>query len=883
MRLKVEVKVERGVKMKRAMVSVASFAAVLAAGAADMITAMEATNIAEHVVATATNAPSSGAARMLPKYLHYAEFDDCYAADAAAYYERIGGGRDRGEGIGGGCSVLRRGNLVGRNYDWRLDEAAEFVVKVSPLGSRHGSVGVASLGTNLTERMVTSGRHTDLYRVLPGRTVDGINDAGLVAEVNVIPYDAASSPTQGVTRTLHAFGVVRYALDNFGSAREAAEYVAEHYYIPEGSAYAYHWSFSDAEGSWIVEDGRCAKATQGQVMSMSMTNFRIWWVARFIDPETGRIDREALAAEDPYGTGVERFEAMYGMEDVAEALREVAYTKTYLAATEPRRISEFAEEGVARVDEAEALSNVAERVIAAWRGREAARAQGIWWQTVHSSIYDIERRTLAIAVQEDFGTRYVFHADETGERFGKVEACVLAEAARASGVEARIIEEINAFKAFDIRVTDELPEEGEAGVVYLVKAGDYDETKTRDEYLWSQGAWRLIGSTRFDSSRIAKTVTTTPIPDAETNHVFYGKSRTAGGVTMFEDEDGAVQIGKDAKSSIDAEYMATLTNREKTVSLRSEGVAIGHRAFAGAPDSKGRITSGQSVAIGWNARAEQSGAIAIGSGAQHFDETPETGGAAYAKAGTSIAIGYGAKAMASAAVQIGQGRNTTPNSLKFGEVMVVKDGKVQGGGSVDTNEVREIARKTTEETCGTMLEPTVVTNAFDEVTVRSHAITTILPPERIDEIEVTPTGSRNFRLYIPNTQALRESLPIQFKTGMPGDVTKIGPWWTRKVTRLPVMYRVTEPLPKTVFLDVDEYDTGWDWTPVVVRAYEAGGEVKVEGTNLHFTASARIGGAPLAVENPLWGTVRLPTNGVSGVTGELIGEDGLAIAGFTVE
>lgn len=391
--------------MKFVTYSVMAFAAVFSAGAADLITAREATNIAESVVVTS----GVGAARLLPKYLHYAEFDDCYAADAEAYYARAGADASKLAGAGG-CSVLRRGNLVGRNFDWPLDEAAEFVVKVSPLGFRHGSVGVATLGTNLTERMVTSGRHADLYRVLPGKTVDGINDAGLVAEVNVIPYDPGSSPTQGVTRTLHAFGVVRYALDNFGSAREAAECVAARYYVPKGSEYSYHWSFSDAEGSWIVEDGRCTKATQGQVMSMSMTNFRIWRIARFVDPDTGRIDRSALAAEDPYGTGVERFETMYGTDGVAAALEAVAYTKTYLATTEPRRITEFASEGVARVDESAALSNAAAQVIAAWPGREAARKQGVWWQTVHSSIYDIERLTLAIAVQEEFGKRYVFAA-----------------------------------------------------------------------------------------------------------------------------------------------------------------------------------------------------------------------------------------------------------------------------------------------------------------------------------------------------------------------------------------------------------------------------------------------------------------------------------------
>ena len=853
--------------MNKPILAVAAFAAVFAAGAADMITAREATNIAEHVVATATNGARTvdGDARLLPRFLHYAEFDDCYEADARAFYERTGGK------CGGGCSVLRRGNLVGRNFDWPLDYAAEFVVKVSPLGSRHGSVGIATLGTNLTERMVTSGQHTELYRILPGRTVDGINDAGLVAEVNVIPYDPASSPTQSVTRALHACGVVRYALDNFGSAREAAEYVAAHYYIPEGSEYAYHWSFSDAEGSWIVEDGRSVLATPQQTMNMSMTNFRIWWIARFLDPETGRIDRAALAAEDPHGTGVERFETVYGMEDVAAALEAVAYTKTYIAATEPRRISEFAEVGVARVDEPETLSNVAAQVIAAWPGRETAREQGVWWQTVHSSIYDIEKRTLAVAVQEDFGKRYVFHADETNERFRKVRAKVLAEVARASGVEARIIEEINAFKAFDIRVTDELPERGETGVVYLVKAEDYATTKTRDEYLWSQESWRLIGSTRFDSDVIAKTVTTEPIPPNLTNRVSYTNSKTYEGETRDEDENGSVVIGKNAVGTIDDGYIRSLEGGSGKVSLRSEAVAIGHNATV---SNKSSRTSVQGIAIGWNAKAVGSNPIAIGSGAFHWYEDEEVGDRTYANGSEAVALGYCARALADQAVQIGSGINTQKNSLKFRDTFIVKNGRVMGGG-VDTNQVEDISRG--------MLEPGIVEGIGGEITVRSHAITTYAPTGHVDEVAVTPTGSRNFEIYMPNTAEIRAGLPILFDTEIAGGVTRLGPWWTNRVRRLPAKATVREPVPRTLILEVEEYATDWDWSPVVTRAFETDGAVRVEGTNLHFTAAARIGGVAHRVANPLYGVVNVSTNGVSGAAGELIGADGSAIAGFVVE
>ena len=85
----------------------------------------------------------------LPPYLHELSFDDTYPDDAAWYYERAGGV--------GHCSVRRVGNLLERNYDWTFDDSAEFVVRVSGNAGRVASIGVASVGTNLSEGVVTSG------------------------------------------------------------------------------------------------------------------------------------------------------------------------------------------------------------------------------------------------------------------------------------------------------------------------------------------------------------------------------------------------------------------------------------------------------------------------------------------------------------------------------------------------------------------------------------------------------------------------------------------------------------------------------------------------------------------------------------------------------
>ena len=339
----------------------------------------------------------------------------------------------------------------------------------------------------------------------------------------------------------------------------------------------------------------------------------------------------------------------------------------------------------------------------------------------------------------------------------------------------------------------------------------------------------------------------------------------------FIDEDGrdqnnSVQIGEGAVATIDPAYVERAPSN--TI-LRSYGVAIGYHA-------KARTTNGQktqNIAIGQSSRALGINSIAIGSGTLHDGQPELEGTEAYADKDRAVAIGYNAKSVAARAIQIGDGTNDVRQSFKVFDTWVVKDGKVQA--EVGTNEVEEISRG--------MLEPRLVEGTDEEITVRSHAITTFAPTGYVEEVAIKPTGSRNYEIYLPNTAELRERLPVLFGTEIEGAVTKLGPWWTNRVLRLPAKVTAKEPVPKTMILEVEEYATDWDWTPVVVRAFETNGAVRVEGTNLHFTAAARIGGVRHSVSNPLYGVVNVATNGVSGATGELIGADGGTIAGFMVE
>ena len=191
-------------------------------------------------------------------YLFERTFDDTYPEDAAWYYHQP---QDYGS-----CSARRVGGVLERNYDWKFDDAAEFVVRMTATPGHFASVGVANCGTNLTEEFVTSGKPSRYYKCLPGRVVDGINEKGVVCEVNVL--DTPSQwPTTG---EIHCLAAVRWALDHGTSAGMVASNLVAKIYIPAGFG-NFHWMIADAYETWIVENGTARIIGHPAVM----TNFRL--------------------------------------------------------------------------------------------------------------------------------------------------------------------------------------------------------------------------------------------------------------------------------------------------------------------------------------------------------------------------------------------------------------------------------------------------------------------------------------------------------------------------------------------------------------------------------------------------------------------------------
>ena len=340
-----------------------------------------------------------GEARMLPPYLHVLSFDDGYPADAEWYFDQI----DRL----GYCSSARRGDTYVRNYDWRYDESATFVIRMSAASNRFASVSIASVGTNLTEAIVTSGAWSRYYRCLPGHTLDGINEMGLVCNINVVTTNGSpwESHLDGDGRTLNILGACRYLLDNYSCASNAAAYVAAHAYVPvslQKLGDSIHLMVADEHETWIVEDGVAHLLTPE--IGAYMTNFR-----RFNPNGT-------TPANDPYGAGFERAAILSDpSHSLFDGLTNAWYTHTY------RRLPDdsfpWPTEFAGMVDADGAIPNTETNRLQQWAKEnvpDIPMQRGLgWWQTVHSTCYDIPSRTMRVAVQEK-NDWYVFQIPSFG-------------------------------------------------------------------------------------------------------------------------------------------------------------------------------------------------------------------------------------------------------------------------------------------------------------------------------------------------------------------------------------------------------------------------------------------------------------------------------------
>ena len=335
------------------------------------------------------------------------------------------------------CTSICKGNLFGRNYDWTCDEIATFVVHTEANAGRHATLGIATYA-GLTKDVVKKGGFNKFYKVLPFPTVDGINDKGLTISTNVVPSGIDDNGLNEIVNENNSIEVcsaclVRYLLDNCASIDEVKDTIDTKLkiYTPKSLVnqhYAQHYlvSHKNEEGvneAIVIEfiNGKAEYKDNG-TDTLYMTNFHLIYG----DDKsliTGKVSTPADEIRDTritaHGAGLERFNIVVddistvsSVDAMKDLLEKLKYTNFYkgLKTGEEKWLSELVGDypgglSITNSSPLEDFNKVGQVVASLWNEHDRS---GTFWQTVHSSIYDTDKKELTLVSQENFGETYKF-------------------------------------------------------------------------------------------------------------------------------------------------------------------------------------------------------------------------------------------------------------------------------------------------------------------------------------------------------------------------------------------------------------------------------------------------------------------------------------------
>lgn len=320
------------------------------------------------------------------------------------------------------CSAIRNGNYIGRNLDWTYDQKATFVVHIPRSADRRASVSLCGGLNELTEEFVRSGRGSNAYKILPCNAYDGINESGVVASMLVVPTDKGinhSIPIEDRRQELPAPMLVRYILDHFDTAHDAADYIRKHVavYFPAAlhdMQYELHFMIADANDTYCLEFIDNAAVVIDISEHPILTNFHISGTQLNDDgtvytPDTQDAAHNAHITNGitDHGAGLERYNLLRSLYDISSSKLEMRntmatlkYTRAYPTATAAARwLTEFVGGTLTCYAPPQTFDSVRTAAGEAYMARD--RNNPITWQTVHSAVYDIRSRSVSVVFQED--------------------------------------------------------------------------------------------------------------------------------------------------------------------------------------------------------------------------------------------------------------------------------------------------------------------------------------------------------------------------------------------------------------------------------------------------------------------------------------------------
>lgn len=338
-------------------------------------------------------------------YLYEIEYSD-YVPDNAENYIRTMENITRG----GGCTVTRNGNFVGRNYDYFYSEMAEFVIHVPAKPGRYGSVGVATSIFELTPEMAEKDPNGEYFDFLPYLTVDGINDQGLYCNLNMVTKEGTctTTGTNPGGEPLYLAMPVRYVLDNCATALEACQALEKANIIFSTVMGEFHLFIADKNDTYVVEI-KDNKFIYAHPKDNIMTNFYVLTDAFLNKNDYGLLYPDGT---ERYDYVKEHYEEMTSKDAVSNVMKGIRYSQTYDMATTPFWYSEYYGhfyngEYISIETPKEFYAEHIKETCEAFQNKTRNYLLGLWI-TTHTSVYDIAERTLRVYSQEDYDHPYEF-------------------------------------------------------------------------------------------------------------------------------------------------------------------------------------------------------------------------------------------------------------------------------------------------------------------------------------------------------------------------------------------------------------------------------------------------------------------------------------------
>lgn len=384
----------------------------------------------------------------ISEYLYGVEYDDFDFNAGVEMFEKKGMPVQAAA-----CSEVRKGDFVGRNLDWYINCDASAIVKVNGSESRYASIGVAGCNPIFSDSLAATGEYHDIYKLLPMFIVDGINEHGVYAGVNVMPTgetsmdeskwetgkwgNGAAFTNPGAEKTYCVSYLVRFVMDNAKSLAEAKQLIESiNWYEPNnfphpGESQAFHWLICDSVSSAVLEfvDNKpCFTETtdiKAPSLATIMTNF------------TNKIYADKQLVQNT-GCGYERYDllkASYAdteesFEGIQSLMKKVWYTKTYTIDTDdegfwateyagPTLSAKLLYKNADRASNADFINVVNDlKTKYADKSNWHIPATDLWYST-HTSTYNLSTRTLQLMVHEGLDGQKEFYSVDFNSTFPK--------------------------------------------------------------------------------------------------------------------------------------------------------------------------------------------------------------------------------------------------------------------------------------------------------------------------------------------------------------------------------------------------------------------------------------------------------------------------------